>query len=163
VNPKKIRNLSASVLARLLTRARRTGDDYQSLITAFLSERFLYRLGASKVHDRFVLKGAMLLRLWADHPYRATRDLDFLHLGGGSADVIRTDVMEICATKVDSDGVSFEPSSIRLEAIRPEDEYAGTRLTFVARCGSARMNLQVDVGIGETPWPAPQSRAYPAL
>jgi hypothetical protein len=92
----------------------------------------------SKVHDRFVLKGAMLLMLWADQPYRATRDLDFLRLGGGTAEVIRTDVEEICATKVDPDGVMFEPSSIRLEAIRPEDEYAGTRLTLVARCGSAR-------------------------
>jgi hypothetical protein len=50
MSPKEIRNLSASVLARLLTRARQTGDDYQNLITAFLSERFLYRLGASKIH-----------------------------------------------------------------------------------------------------------------
>jgi predicted nucleotidyltransferase component of viral defense system len=160
---KEIRNLSASILARLLTRSQRTGDDYQNLITAFLSERFLYRLGASKVHDRFVLKGAMLLRLWADQPYRATRDLDFLRLGSGTAEAIRADVEEICATKVDSDGVGFEPSSIRLEAIRPEDEYAGTRLSLVARCGSARVNFQVDVGVGDSPWPPPQSRAYPAL
>jgi predicted nucleotidyltransferase component of viral defense system len=163
MSPKEIRNLSASVLARLLTRARQTGDDYQNLITAFLSERFLYRLGASKVHDRFVLKGAMLLRLWADQPYRATRDLDFLRLGGGTAEAIRADVEEICTTKVAPDGVAFEPSSIRLEAIRPEDEYAGTRLSLVARCGSARVNFQVDVGIGDTPWPLPHSRSYPAL
>jgi len=105
----------------------------------------------------------MLLRLWEDQPYRATRDLDFLRLGGGSADAIRADVEEICATKVDPDGVAFEPSSIRLEAIRPEDEYAGTRLSLVARCGSARVNFQVDVGIGDTPWPSPQPRSHPAL
>jgi hypothetical protein len=66
MSPKKVRDLSASVLARLLSRAKRTGDDYQNLITAFLCERFLYRLGVSGVRDRFALKGAMLLRLWSD-------------------------------------------------------------------------------------------------
>jgi hypothetical protein len=51
------RNLSASVAARLLNRAKETGDVYQTLLTSFCFERFLYRL------ERFVLKGAMLLRL----------------------------------------------------------------------------------------------------
>jgi hypothetical protein len=46
---KEIRNLSASVLAHLLIRAKQTGDDYQNLITAFLCERFLYRLGTRKI------------------------------------------------------------------------------------------------------------------
>jgi len=43
VTPKRIRNLSASVAARLLERARRTGEDYQapgerilSVLRAFL-------------------------------------------------------------------------------------------------------------------------------
>ena len=69
-------NLSASVAARLLQRAKQTGDVYQTLLTSFCFERFLYRLGKSEVRERFVLKGAMLLRLWSDQPYRATRDLD---------------------------------------------------------------------------------------
>lgn len=72
------RNLSASVAARLLNRARQSGEDYQTLLTSFCFERFLYRLGASEVRDSFVLKGAMLLRVWSDQPYRATRDLDLL-------------------------------------------------------------------------------------
>ena len=56
-------NLPASVAARLLNRAKQTGDDYQTLFTAFCFERFLYRLGASDARERFVLKGAMLLRV----------------------------------------------------------------------------------------------------
>jgi len=64
---------------------------------------------------------------------------------------------------VDQDGVSFDSSSIRIEAIRPEDEYAGTRLTLVSRCGTARVNFQIDVGVGDSPWPAPQAQEYPAL
>ncbi|MBK7643663.1 MAG: nucleotidyl transferase AbiEii/AbiGii toxin family protein [Planctomycetes bacterium] len=85
-------NLGASVAARLLERARRTGDEYQTLLSSFCFERFLYRLGASAVRERFVLKGAMLLRLWSDQPYRATRDLDLLRSGDGSFDAIRRDL-----------------------------------------------------------------------
>ena len=82
------RNLPASVAARLLNRSRQTADVYETVFTNFCFERFLYRLGTSGVRDRFVLKGAMLLRLWADHPYRVTRDLDLLRRGDGSFDAI---------------------------------------------------------------------------
>jgi hypothetical protein len=58
-------NLAASVASRLLNRARQTGDDYQMLLTSYCLERFLYRLAASDRRERFVLKGAMLLRLWS--------------------------------------------------------------------------------------------------
>ena len=61
-------NLPASVMARLLNRAKQAGDDYQNLLTAFCFERFLYRLGVSEVRKRFVLKGALLLRVWSDRP-----------------------------------------------------------------------------------------------
>jgi len=127
-------NLAASVTARLLNRARQTGDDYQTLLTSFCFERFLYRLGVSSVRERFVLKGAMLLRVWSEHPYRATRDLDLLRRGDGSFD-----------------------------AIRAEDEYAGTRVSLPARCATARLTLQVDMGLGDSVWPPPQPCAYPAL
>ena len=45
------RNLAASVAARLLHQARRTGDDYQTLLTAYAFERFLYRLGVSDLRE----------------------------------------------------------------------------------------------------------------
>ena len=68
-------NLPASVVARLLQKAKRTGDVYQVVLTSYCFERFLYRLGKSVARDRFVLKGAMLLRLWSNQPYRATREM----------------------------------------------------------------------------------------
>lgn len=63
-------DLPASVAARLLNRSKQTGDVYQTLLTSFCLERFLYRLGKSDARERFVLKGAMLLRLWSDQPCR---------------------------------------------------------------------------------------------
>ena len=156
-------NLAASVAARLLNRARKTGDDYQILLTGYCFERFLYRLAASDLRDRFVLKGAMLLRLWSDQPYRATRDLDLLRRGDGSFEAIREDIRSIVFTPVLPDAVVFDGASVRVEAIRAEDEYAGTRATLLARCGTARLTLQIDMGRGDAVWPAPQSCTYPAL
>ncbi len=156
-------NLPASIAARLLNRAKQTGEDHETLLTSFCLERFLYRLGVSDARERFVLKGAMLLRLWSDQPYRATRDLDLLRKGEGSFDAIRNDIRLICATEVKPDAVVFNPASIEIEAIRAEDEYAGTRVTLPARCGTARLRLQIDMGLGDSVWPAPRRCVYPAL
>lgn len=155
--------LPASVTARLLKRAKQLGDVYQTVLTSFCFERFLYRLGKSDVRERFVLKGAMLLRLWSDQPYRATHDLDLLRRGDGSFDAIRDDIGTICAAPVEPDAISFDADALRIEAIRAEDEYAGTRATLPARCGNARLSLQIDMGLGDSVWPAPRPCAYPAL
>jgi len=157
------RNLSASVLARLLKLAQETSQDYQVVLAGYCFERFLYRLGISEVRRRFVLKGAMLLRLWSGQPYRATRDLDLLRQGGGSFEVVRKDLQTICAVAVKQDAVSFDADSIRVEAIRAEDEYAGVRAVLPARCGTARLPLQIDVGVGDSVWPVPQECVYPVL
>lgn len=49
------------------------------------------------------------------------------------------------------------------EAIRPEDPYGGRRLTLFARLGSARLRVQVDVGIGDAVTPEPEMLDYPSL
>lgn len=156
-------NLAASVMARLLNRAKRTGDDYQTILTGFCLERFLYRLGASDLKNRFVLKGAMLLRVWSNQPYRATRDLDLLRCGDGSLEAIRHDISLIAETPVSPDAVEFAGDQVSAEAIRAEDEYAGARVSLPCRCGTARLVLQIDIGIGDAVWPAPEACTYPSL
>jgi hypothetical protein len=156
-------DLPASVAARLLNRAKQAGDDYQTLLASYCLERFLYRLGASSVRNRFVLKGAMLLRLWSDQPYRATCDLDLLRRGDASFEAIRDDIRTICVTPVEPDAVVFDADAVRIEAIRAEDEYAGTRAILPSRCGTARLRLQIDMGVGDSVWPAPRPCTYPVL
>jgi hypothetical protein len=120
-------DLPASVAARLLNQSKRTGGDYQTLLAAYGFERFLYRLGQSGLRDRFILKGAMLLRVWSDRPYRATRDLGLLRRGDVSFEAIREDIRAISAMPVEADGFAFEADAVRIEAIRAEDEHAGMR------------------------------------
>jgi hypothetical protein len=54
-------NLAVSVTARLLHCAKESGDDYQTLLTAYCLERFLYRIGASGLRDRFEFDRATLM------------------------------------------------------------------------------------------------------
>ena len=105
----------------------------------------------------------MLMRLWADQPYRATRDLDLLRRGGGAPDEILADLRAIIAKPVPADAVVIDGDRIRIEPIRAEDEYAGTRATLLARCGQARLSLQIDMGLGDAVWPPPQTCSYPTL
>ncbi|MBD3160894.1 MAG: hypothetical protein GF346_01935 [Candidatus Eisenbacteria bacterium] len=94
------KNMAASVAARLLQQARLGGDEYQTLLTSYALERLLYRLGRSGLRNRFILKGAMLLRLWSERPYRATRDLDLLRRGAGTDETIRSDLERIISIPV---------------------------------------------------------------
>lgn len=156
-------NIPASILGRLLARSKKTGDEYQTVLIAYVCERFLCRLAASPVRDRFVLKGAMLLRVWSDHPYRATRDLDLLRRGDGTAEAIRHDIETICTVPVEPDGLDLDMGSIQIETIRAEDEDVGTRVTMRVYCGKARIALQVDIGVGDSPFPAPALQRYSTL
>jgi len=71
-----MKNVPASVRARLLDLARGQHLEFQLVLSEFAIERLLYRLGTSRHAERFVLKGATLFRLWSDVPTRATWDLD---------------------------------------------------------------------------------------
>ncbi len=70
------RNLAASVRARLLNRAKASEQDFNWVLTRYAIERLLYRIGISDHADRFLLKGALLFKLWFDFPHRPTRDAD---------------------------------------------------------------------------------------
>jgi len=154
--------LSASILARLLTLAKQRGDDYSLLLNRFALERLLLRISTSPHANRFLLKGALLFTLWYDEPHRPTRDVDLLGFGpDDEANLIAT-FRDIATMDLD-DGIAFDPESVKADAIREDSTYGGTRITLVARIGSARCALQIDVGFGDAVTPEPQTVAYPTL
>ena len=81
-----VTNVTASVRARLRNLAREKRAGFQRVLARYALERLLFRIGASRYRERFLLKGAMLYATWLDDPFRMTRDLDLLSLGrpGGS-------------------------------------------------------------------------------
>lgn len=155
-------NLSASILARLLTLAKQRGDDYSLILNRFGMERLLTRLSLSPHADRFLLKGALLFALWYDTPHRPTRDADLLGFGPDDEAKLIATFRDIAAMDL-GDGIVFDPDSVKADAIREDSTYGGTRITLVARIGSARCALQIDVGFGDAVTPGPQTAVYPIL
>lgn len=158
-----LRNVGASVRARLLKRSRGTGEGFQFLLQRYAAERFLHRLGESPYRERFVLKGAMLLALWSEAIYRPTRDLDFTGYGSASPDDIRSAIRDICAVPVTDDGIVFNCEGLVLQPIRGQDEYDGIRMRFDALLDGARIPMRIDIGFGNAIQPPPIDAHYPAL
>ena len=155
-------NLPASILARLLTLAKQRGDDYSLLLNRFAMERLLARISVSRHAERFLLKGAMLFALWYDAPHRPTRDADLLGFGPDDEANLMATFREVAAIDL-GDGIVFDPESVKGQAIREDNSYGGTRITLVARIGSARCALQIDVGFGDAVTPGPLTVTYPTL
>jgi hypothetical protein len=85
---KPVTNPGASVRQRLLNVARQREEDFDLVLTRFALERLLYRLSVSPYAEQFVLKGAMLVAVWAPDAFRATRDLDLLGRGDVSPEAL---------------------------------------------------------------------------
>lgn len=155
--------VAQSVQARLVRHAKLLNADPNLVLTRYATERLLYRLSRSPHGERFVLKGALLLLVWLGETVRPTRDADFLGFGDLSTEALLQIFADICAIDVEPDGIVLDASTIRVTAIRPADTYGGQRVTMLARLGSARLRIQVDIGIGDAVMPEPEWIEYPAL
>jgi predicted nucleotidyltransferase component of viral defense system len=163
MNKEKPRNLAASVRHRLMELARKQGEDFQLLLTRYIIERLLYRLARSDHGNQFVLKGAVLFRLWIDQPHRPTRDLDLLGKGEPSLEALTQIFSEVCNLAVEEDGLTYDPSSVTAERIKEDQEYEGVRVRCRAHLGQARIDLQIDIGFGDVVVPRATEVTYPAM
>jgi len=157
------KNLAASVHARLLNQARSGGRSFNDLVQLFAMERFLYRLCRSAHSSRFVLKGALLLRVWDSSSYRTTRDIDLLGRVANEVDGLVEIVRDVCRQDVEPDGVVFNAESVQGRTIVEEAEYPGIRVTFSGALGTNRLTMQIDIGFGDTITPDPSEIEFPTL
>jgi predicted nucleotidyltransferase component of viral defense system len=159
----ELKNLPASIQARLKNRARDTGEEFQTLLTRFALERLLFRLSVSKHQDTFVLKGAFLFLAWEQSIGRPTRDLDLLAEGEPDIGRLEQIFMDLCELGVESDGVVFVADTVRGRMIREQAPYDGIRINLEAGLGNAVLRLQIDVGFGDAVVPAPIEINFPVL
>lgn len=157
------RNIVASVRDRLVAQAKSRGTDPNLILLWYGIERFLYRLSLSPYRDRFVLKGAMLFKLWDSPEFRATKDLDLLGFVRHETEALRQVVIAICEQPVEDDGLVFDSRTLRIEQIRESQEYGGLRVCITARLGTALVPLQIDVGFGDAITPAAMDAEFPSL
>ena len=160
---KRPHDIAASVRQRLLDLARSRSEEFQSLLTRYGLERFLFRLSVSPHADEFVLKGAMLFALWTGEMHRATWDVDLLGRGDAEAGRIQKLFAGVCGMRVEDDGLAFDAGSVRAEPIREDQIYDGLRVRVAGRLGTARIQLQIDVGFGDAVRPPPRRLSFPTL
>ncbi len=159
----KIVDFGQSARARLLALANRQGIQLEYVLLRYALERFLYRLGVSAYADRFVLKGASAFAVWIGPFCRVTRDADLEAFGDMTPEALLDAFREICAIQCPADGVEFDFASFHTEEIKREDKYPGTRLTFGAGIGGAKVLLQFDIGVGDSVYPCAEFLDYPTL
>lgn len=156
-------DLARSVQARLVRHANEIGVDPNVVLTRYGIERFLHRLSISPHSERFVLKGALLMLAWLGERLRPTRDADLLGHGELSDGTLIEIFQDVCDASVKPDAMTFLAASVAVAAIREADAYGGRRVTLNARLGSARIKVQVDIGIGDAITPRARWIDYPSL
>ena len=156
-------NISASIHQRLLNKAREKNRPFNELVQYFAIERFLYRLSKSVHSDKFVLKGALMLRAWHSPEIRPTKDIDLLGKTSNEETNIISQITEIIGTAVEADGLVFDPTSIKSEQITEDADYEGIRIRFISYLGNMRINIQIDVGFGDVVHPEPDFIEIPVI
>lgn len=155
-------NLAASVRQRLLNLSRTTGENFVLVLARYAVERCLYRLSVTPHTTAFILKGAMLFRVWTGQSHRPTTDLDLLARGDDSIERLRQVFGDICAAQVEPDGLQFRIDTIRITDIRENQEYVGRRVQMVVLLGKMRIPVQVDIGFGDAAYWGLRTK-YPTL
>lgn len=160
---KEIKNIAASVKERLRNISTQSGREFQSIVSQYVQERFLYRLSGSIYSNNLILKGALLFVAHNISRNRPTRDIDFLgsKIPNEIDDLLEL-IKDILQIKFD-DGLRFDSDSIEAEYITEHGDYKGVRIKFYVYLENSRIRMQLDIGFGDTITAGPVEILFPTL
>jgi len=160
---KEIKNKAASIQARLENIAKVENIAFDMILLMYIQERFLYRLAKSPYAEDFLLKGGLLLFAMSRFKGRSTKDIDFL-ADKTTFDIhtIRRIINEVCEIECD-DGIKFDSKNFEIIKIKEETNYEGIRIKINSYLGKAKKFFQIDIGFGDTVYPAKLRIEYPLL
>ena len=160
---KEIKNIAASVRARLLNIADESKRDYNAILRLYFQERFLYRLSISKYKPKLILKGALLLMMNDISKFRPTKDIDFL----GKAVLTEMNACKEMIKEIASidckDGVEFIVDKISTEKIKEDADFEGVRVHLPYKMDTIKGYLSIDIGFGDKIVEGPHEMDFPIL
>jgi predicted nucleotidyltransferase component of viral defense system len=160
---KEITNIAGSVKVRLQNYSRNNSIEFNSVLLQYIQERFLFRISRSNYRHNFVLKGALLFLAHDISRFRPTKDIDLLgSYLPNKVELLKEIFQEIALVNFE-DGLTFDSDSVRGEEIIEQDEYHRVRIHIVARLGTAKQQIQIDIGFGDVIFPEPVEIDYPTL
>ena len=158
-----MKNLQASIQAKLLNLAKAEGKDFVLVSRLYMQEGVLRRISLSRFAESFCLKGGLLLYSISGFTSRPTQDIDLLGSNIPREEDKIKDIMEkILLIQVD-DGLIFTTGKMVLREITEGSEYQGQRLKVECKLGNIRTNLKLDIGFGDVIYPGPVQMDYPTL
>lgn len=152
-----VKNMQASVLARLKQQAKAEGLPFQTVLQLFCQEEFLRRLAKSRYVDNMILKGGMFIYTLTEFASRPTKDIDFMiqRLSNELGQIQQT-MEEICNIETGNDFISIEV--LGTEQIAVEKKYPGVKTKFRSHIGNVRVPFSIDIGIDDVIIPEPVKR-----
>lgn len=162
MSQRQLKNIPASVRARLLNEARLSGVPYDQVLQYFAIERFLYRLSSTGWGERLIVKGAIMLRAWGTPLGRPTRDIDFLGTVDNSLEAVAETIRECLKVECPADGLVFD-RDFEVSTINMHRQYPGVRVVLRGSLDGGVFKLQLDIGVDDATVPSPAWVNYPTI
>lgn len=160
---KAIKNIAASVRARLINIADESKRDYNALLRLYFQERFLYRLSISNYQPKLILKGALLLMMNDISKFRPTKDIDFLGKAVLNEMNEYKEMIKAIASIDCDDGVEFIADKISAEKIKEDADFEGVRVHLPYKMDTIKGYLSIDIGFGDKIVEGPYEIDFPIL
>ncbi len=158
-----IKNIEASVKARLHNKAEETNRPFAEILQYYGMERFLYRFSQSDYAGQCILKGALMFTVWDVPARRTTVDIDFLARFDNQVKNIEAVIRDVCKIKVPADGLVFNAKTVEGQRIKEDADYEGVRVKFLGFLEKSEIPMQIDVGFGDVIVPKPSTIDYPTI
>ena len=159
-----IKNYGKSIRIKLLNIAKKEDVFYQTVLTRYFQERFLYRMSQTRYRNNFYLKGGALMYAYERFAARPTLDIDFLgnNISNEGESIIAA-FKEICSVPYEEDGITFEIDQITAKNITKFKDYHGIRLSIPVKMDTISQVMTMDIGFGDVVTPEPIALDYPIL
>lgn len=154
---------SMSLRARINNFAKSKGVPPQFAIQSFFAERFLARIEKSPYAGNLALKGGLLMGAILGIEQRTTMDIDATVIGIRVDEAKIVEIIETVAATDMGDGVVFSRDDSQPSAITKDDDYGGYSMGLVAKFGTIRLSMSVDVTFGDTITPKAESRCFRSM
>ncbi len=158
------KNYGKSIRTKLLNVAKKENIFYQTILTRYFQERFLYRMSQTRYRNNFYLKGGALMYAYERFAARPTLDIDFLgnNISNEGTSIIAA-FKEISSVPFEEDGVIFDVEHITAQNITEFKDYHGIRLSIPVKMDSIAQVLTMDIGFGDVVTPSPVNLDFPIL
>ncbi len=140
-------NTSTQLKALVRNLSKEKSVQAEIILRNFMLERLLERISLSPFHDRFILKGGMLIAAMVGIDTRSTMDMDATIRGIPLSEAALTKVMKVILDCSVDDGVKMTLKGF--ENISDESEYSGIRVSIEAILDKTRQIMKVDITTGD--------------